>query len=397
MNVSLMEVLGAVFGIIKGIVSIAASFWAGMALILTVFGRVAGTHFKDRYWRKVNNALASALMLIIFGVIGCILGNSYVDLLGFSTATAAGILLLASAAVFLTFLLIPRKPKPAPGQAGVSTWGLARRRKLISLVTFLGGSLILIGILIFFGENAALIGGAGLLVLLILVRLGFNFLDTLYRQMDQEAHRAERGAEAEEQVGQVLEGVGEDIFVLHDVKSPYGNIDHLAITREGRIFLLETKSHRGRVSVSGNQLLLNGHPMEKDPISQVLRNLFWLKDQFHRLVGIEPQIEGMVVFSRAFVPEPLTVRGVRVLNIRSLEQALRAGGRGNPEIWEARERIREAFRYPVELPPQERAELQEERLIFGLTGFQILVLLLLALLALGVYGLLGFILLKSYF
>lgn len=390
MEISLLEILGTLFGLIRGFAALFAVLWAGATLIMAVVGRLIGLDHKT-----VKNLASNSWYSIILGGLGCTLGGPYPDLLGFSPMKSAGLLILAVGVNFLASKLIPGKPKPTPGKAGASTWAMARRRKIIAVSVLLGVGFFLMGALVLFTENKALmmrIGGAGILVVLLLVRLSFDLLDTLTRKLEKEARRAEQGAEAEEQVGQILEELGEGVFVLHDIESPYGNIDHLVITRKGQIFVLETKSHRGKVSVSENKLLLNGHPMEKDPIGQVLHNLFWLKDRLRETMGLEPRIKGLVVFSRAFVPEPLIVKGVQVINIRNLERTLRAEGPGNPEIWEARERIREVLSLSQRKfePPSEESALE-------LRSFKWAILLVLILLVLIVYGVLGVLIFRTYF
>jgi len=243
----------------------------------------------------------------------------------------------------LTFGLIPRKP--GAGEAGASTRAMAMRRKRTLMAVTLGGSLLLIAAALLLGEGRAPgIGRAGWLALALMIRLGSDLLDRIARRGERAVRRAERGAYAEEQVGRILEERGDGFLVIHDLESPYGNIDHLVITREGRIFLLETKSHPGRITADGERLLRNGRPIEKDPIQQVLRNIRWLKGQLRERIGREPWIEGVVVFSRAFVPADLVVRGVRVQNIRYLRQTLQMAGRGDPALWEARERIRQVWK-----------------------------------------------------
>src|SRR4029077_13677170 len=58
-----------------------------------------------------------------------------------------------------------------------------------------------------------------------------------------------QGAEGEEVVGKVLEGLAEDGWcVIHDVCFGRGNIDHIVVG-PGGIFTIETKSRGGRVSL----------------------------------------------------------------------------------------------------------------------------------------------------
>jgi hypothetical protein len=47
------------------------------------------------------------------------------------------------------------------------------------------------------------------------------------RKLKEEA-RAIRGAKAEEAIGELLANLSGDYYVLNDIVSPYGNIDHIA-------------------------------------------------------------------------------------------------------------------------------------------------------------------------
>jgi len=52
------------------------------------------------------------------------------------------------------------------------------------------------------------------------------------------------------------DNLSEDFYVLMELTSPYGNIDHVVIGKFGGLFLIETKSHRGNVSVQANSKYL---------------------------------------------------------------------------------------------------------------------------------------------
>ena len=83
------------------------------------------------------------------------------------------------------------------------------------------------------------------------------------------------GAQAERKVRGELNKLPMDRFIVaHDIRFKYGNIDHLVIRDDGRVFLIETKSHRGVITIDGNRLLLNGQPFKKNPIIQITRAIF---------------------------------------------------------------------------------------------------------------------------
>ncbi|MCX7608372.1 MAG: NERD domain-containing protein [Anaerolineales bacterium] len=97
-------------------------------------------------------------------------------------------------------------------------------------------------------QNPKALGLVGLLVLLVLARLVGELTDReIARKLKLEKH-AIRGAEAEERIGEILDTLPSDTYyVLNDVESPYGNIDHIVIRKYCGIFLFETKAHRGKV------------------------------------------------------------------------------------------------------------------------------------------------------
>lgn len=230
-------------------------------------------------------------------------------------------------------------------RAGQSTREMARKRHQ-SRVRFalLMTGIALIALVLISVSKPLGIGGLGVLGLFILVRLIMDYTEARARRMRKEERRAIRGARAEERIGSILESLDEDYLVLHDIASPYGNIDHIVITRYGRVFLLETKAHGGRVSIVNGQLLVNGHKPEKDFIAQALRNSYWLRDTIKSVINAEPWVTPIVVFTNAFVEHAPPTKGVRVINKKYLLGVLQQSDprRQNPAVWENREKIWEA-------------------------------------------------------
>ena len=172
-----------------------------------------------------------------------------------------------------------------------------------------------------------------------------DYTESKAKRMMKEERRAIRGAKAEERIGSDLDNLGEDFLVIHDIASPYGNIDHIVIGKLNGVFLIETKAHGGRVSVTNGQLLVNGHEAEKDFIAQALKNTYWLRDEIRKAINTEIWITPVVVFTNAFVERTHPVKGVTIINKKYLPNVLQ---RPNPKaqnlsVWESREKILEAL------------------------------------------------------
>jgi hypothetical protein len=117
----------------------------------------------------------------------------------------------------------------------------------------------------------------------------------------KEERRAVRGAKGEELIGSILEELGEAFLVFHGLPSPYGNIDHLVVSKQAGVFLIETKAHGGRVSVLNGELRVNQRQPEKDFIGQVVRNTAWLSEQVEAKLSTKIWIEPILVFANAYV------------------------------------------------------------------------------------------------
>jgi hypothetical protein len=111
----------------------------------------------------------------------------------------------------------------------------------------------------------------------------WKFLSVLRR-----VRKLNSGIQAEKAVGQFLEQFRSHGYkVLHDIPVKVGNttfnIDHLLIGPKG-IFTVETKSWRkpikGQciVAYDGQQVRINGHSPDRDPIAQALGQAAWVRD-----------------------------------------------------------------------------------------------------------------------
>jgi len=116
--------------------------------------------------------------------------------------------------------------------------------------------------------------------------------------------RHDRGASAEEHVGELLDQLARDEWrVIHDATLGRGNMDHI-LMGPGGVFTIETKSHPGPVRVSR----VHG---------ATLRQVLAERRAIEEITGMD--VEALLVFSRAWVDKPLARRkGVRVLPARML-------------------------------------------------------------------------------
>lgn len=126
-------------------------------------------------------------------------------------------------------------------------------------------------------------------------------------------------AQAERRVRRILEELPMDHFlVMNDIKFKYGNIDHLVIRDDGRIFLIETKPHRGTVTFDGKRLLVNGRPFKRNPICQMNRTIRWLRQFTCGMWCDNPWFVAVLVFPKAAFQEPKIIKHVNIMEIDDL-------------------------------------------------------------------------------
>jgi hypothetical protein len=229
-------------------------------------------------------------------------------------------------------------------KAGSSTRKRAESlQKSLTLVLVLG--LIIVIVIFFITLNQGLmmkLGPGVILVLMIIVKVLPDVLEKHSKKVDKLERRATRGAVAEEKIGELLEDLGPNFLVIHDVTSRFGNIDHVVMGKDCGLILIETKAHGGTVTFQENTLLVNGILPEKDFIQQTNKNTYWMRDQVSSLVGFKPWITAVIVFSNAFVKAYRPIKGVSVVNKKFLRAYIANKCKPSPQnlqIWEKREEI----------------------------------------------------------
>lgn len=208
-------------------------------------------------------------------------------------------------------------PRPTVrGKAGEST----RRMQATRAATTLAVLLFVWLALFLYGANVKRIMALGLPATLLIGGIFVFALKQLEKKGNvaiDHAKRAERGAVAEEQTGNLLDGLPEGHFIIHDFDTGRGNIDHILVGPKG-IFTLEVKSHRGDVTFDGTILRRDGLPFEKDFLKQAWAECFAVREILSRWDIKEPSAEPVILFTNAYVRVRGNAKGVEVMNLKFL-------------------------------------------------------------------------------
>lgn len=236
-------------------------------------------------------------------------------------------------------------------RAGRSTRDLAAKRRKASIqILSLGLVVSLFLLVLILKKEAVGLTAGGVTLLTVAIVIIARYAQAESKKIDKMERRAVRGAKAEERVGSILDDLGEDFLVLHDVPCPYGNIDHVVISKQSGVYLIETKAHGGRVSTVKGQLLVNGRDPEKNFITQTLRNTYWLRDEIQRIAGTRAWIIPVIVFTNAFVEPGPPIKNVLVINRKYLLTVLQRPitKAQAPAIWDRRNLIQASLHEPYE-------------------------------------------------
>jgi len=210
------------------------------------------------------------------------------------------------------------------------------------------GAILTVGFLFFLTERmflgyvhkpAILIG---LLVGLFLVlKVVMSFFESAGKKAKTTEGKYERGAIAEESIGDMLDKLPGEKLILHDVPSRFGNIDHIIISRTKGVILVETKSHRGEITAENDNLLIDGKPPEKDFIRQTLKNCYWLKEWIKDNLGLEVWVNCIIVFTNGFVTIRGKIKGVSVINAKYFSAYFeRLPDNQTTALWEGQDKLR---------------------------------------------------------
>ena len=122
------------------------------------------------------------------------------------------------------------------------------------------------------------------------------------RGLEKKRKTWRRGASGEILVGGILSDFPDNYYVINDLKTEYGNLDHVVIGPTG-VFVLETKNWRGVVDSDGNgELLLNGKKTDKDFVRQFVGRMMRIREKVQMLAhDKERHYQAALVFTAAWV------------------------------------------------------------------------------------------------
>lgn len=232
-------------------------------------------------------------------------------------------------------------------QAGESTSKVAAYyaglNKLDRLIFYLFWGTLILGVpLVFIFPNKSL----QLLVLAFLIYFLLNYILKFEKDSRKKKATYAKGAKGELAVGIILETLGDEFKVWHDVPGKYGNIDHVVLSKKGQIFMIETKAHSGRVKLQGERVLINVKEPEKDMIRQCLGNLFDLRDVVQGCTGETVFVGAILVFTNAFVEFGKPIKNIVVTNKKYLKSAIAnmmKRMKDDPKVWEKVDALDELF------------------------------------------------------
>jgi hypothetical protein len=114
---------------------------------------------------------------------------------------------------------------------------------------------------------------------IIAVPFIFKYLNHITGKLERERMNFRKGATGEAVVGFILNNFPDDFRVIHDLTTPYGNVDHVVIGPSGT-YIIDTKNWKGVVTADDNgELLLNGQPTQKPEVKNLTRRIMSIKEK----------------------------------------------------------------------------------------------------------------------
>jgi hypothetical protein len=140
-----------------------------------------------------------------------------------------------------------------------------------------------------------------IMILVVALPVIVRLMVKISEKLERERINFRKGATGEALVGYILEGFPDDYRVIHDLTTPFGNIDHVVVGPSG-VYIIDTKNWRGVVTADGNGgLLLNGRPTQKPEVRALSRTIMDIKEKVKVLSALYPYFQGVLAFPSAWV------------------------------------------------------------------------------------------------
>lgn len=156
--------------------------------------------------------------------------------------------------------------------------------------------------------NAWLRGVIFVLLLVLLISL-FKWAESKISELAREQKNYESGAQGENMVSKELARFPNDYYVINDLKTDFGNLDHVVIGPTG-VYAIDAKNWRGIVSPDGKgELLNNGKSTSKEEVKKFVGRVMGIKEKVMTLASTndsyfrtnEPFFKALFVFTSARV------------------------------------------------------------------------------------------------
>ncbi|HUL00845.1 MAG TPA: nuclease-related domain-containing protein [Nitrospirota bacterium] len=136
---------------------------------------------------------------------------------------------------------------------------------------------------------------------IVFIPIAFIYMKKKFIALEKERLNYRKGAIGEALVGLTLETFPDEYRVIHDLTTPYGNIDHVVVGPSG-VYVIDTKNWRGVVTSDGNSgLMVNGKPTDKPETKNLTRMIMSIKDKVKVLCDMDPYVQGVLAFPSAHV------------------------------------------------------------------------------------------------
>ena len=138
-------------------------------------------------------------------------------------------------------------------------------------------------------------------IFIIAAPLIIKYINRKIDVLEKEKIDFRKGATGEALIGYIIEGFPDDYRVIHDLTTPFENIDHVVVGPSGA-YIIDTKNWKGVVSADGNgELLLNGKPTQKPEVKNLSRTIMSIKDKIKVLSELDTYVQGLLAFPSAWV------------------------------------------------------------------------------------------------
>ena len=192
------------------------------------------------------------------------------------------------------------------GQSGryVTHQAVEKRRQITTAAMILiGASCALLGFCAGFSirvDKFSLASSSVMLVLIVaVVWLGVRFSERKLAELEKQRVNMRKAAVGEAAVGVCLADFPDEFYVINDLTTPFGNLDHVVVGPTG-VFIIDTKSWRGVVAADGKgKLLWNGKPTQKREIGGFVGRLMGIKERVKTLSRCDLYFQGVFAFTSA--------------------------------------------------------------------------------------------------